>query len=118
MIEATELDVQQVQGRLCRHLAVTVDLGRASAATPDGVATPHSDRFEDLLALPAEVWIDESHVRRVRHDTRRTTTTVQFREFGTQLDQLDWTRLPTFGSFADIARTKTAEPKHQPPAHW
>lgn len=102
--EATEVGWQEVYGTPCRQVSVTVDLARASAATPGGMATPKRARFEELLALPAEVWLDDTHVRRVRCVSEHTRKTVQFRELGLPLDHFDWTRLPTFRSPAEAAK--------------
>lgn len=98
--------MQEVYGAPCRHLEITVDLSRASRAAPGGLATPRRRRFEDLLALPAEVWLDEHHVRRVRCRSEHRMETVQFREFGVSLDHLDWTRLPTFRSPEEAAKVR------------
>ena len=85
-----------VRGTQCRRLAVRVDLARASAAAPNGLHPPAVDRFEDLLALPLTVWIDATHVRRVRLEEEVPTRTwqVELWDFGVSTDGLDWSRLP------------------------
>ena len=93
--EATEVGTQDVYGTPCRHLEITADLG-----------TPRRKRFEDLLAFPAEVWLDERHVRRVRTRSENRAETVQFRDFGLSLDHLDWSRLPTFRSPEESAKVR------------
>jgi hypothetical protein len=65
-------------------------------------------RFEDLLSLPIEVWVDESHVRRIRFEHKDQVDTVELWDFGTPMDGLDWTRLPTFRS-PEEADSLTAE---------
>jgi hypothetical protein len=65
------------------------------------VAAPAVDRFEDLLALPIEVCIDERHVRRIRCETGHGVKTLELWGFGVDVDRLDWTRLPTFRSVGD-----------------
>jgi hypothetical protein len=63
---------------------------------------PARPRFEDLLALPLEAWIDDTHVRRVRFDGGRAAgmgvVTLDLDDFGVEVDDLDWSRLPTFRS--------------------
>lgn len=98
----SETGPEDVRGTPCRHLTGTTDLSRASQATPGGVAVPARKRFEDLLALPVDVWVDDTHIRRVRftseHPTGHRSETLELWDFGVQLDDLDWTRLPTFRS--------------------
>jgi len=59
LTEATEIDTEVVRGTPCRHLRVAVDVSRASKATPGGVAVPARSSFNELLALPMEVWSDD-----------------------------------------------------------
>ena len=68
----------------------------------------HSPRFEDLLALPVEVWLDAQHVRRVRYRPEHLTETLELWDFGVALDDLDWTRLPAFRSPDEAAAVEKA----------
>jgi hypothetical protein len=90
-----------VRGTACRRFGATVDVARASKLSPDGVAAPAVDRFEDPLALPIEVCIDERHVRRIRCETGHGVQTLELWGFGVDVDRLDWTGLPTFRSVGD-----------------
>jgi hypothetical protein len=99
--EADDRGTEEVRGTLCSQIATKSDLSRASHATPGGVAVPEVGRFEDLLSLPAEVWLDDTHIRRVRFSGERRTDTVELWDFGASVDDLDWTRLPTFRSQQD-----------------
>ena len=100
---AADEGTDDVRGRPCRHLAVRTNLGSASAATPGGVAVPARRRFEDLLSLQADVWIDDLHVRRIAVCSAERTETLELWDFGVGLDDLDWTRLPTFCSPEEAA---------------
>jgi hypothetical protein len=93
---AEEVAGEDVRGERCRHFVAETDLSQASRATPGGVAAPTVGRFENLLALPIHVWLDESHVRRVRRASSDRIETVELWDFGAPLAALDWTRLPTF----------------------
>ncbi len=106
---ATDAGQAEVRGVSCRCLHATVDVSRASAATPGGVAVPEVPRFEDLLAFPVEVCIDDRHVRRIRVRLAKRIETLESWDFGVALDDLDWTRLPTFrspGEAAELARAR------------
>ena len=89
-----------VRGTPCRRLAARVDLARASAAAPNGIHPPSVDRFEDLLSLPFTVWIDGTHVRRVRFEEAQPSRSWQIElfDFGVSTEGLDWSRLPSFGT--------------------
>jgi len=100
---ATDEGTEDVRGTSCRRFAATVDLSRASKATPGGVAVPKLARFEELLALPVTVWIDDAHVRRVRYDYGFLKETVELWDFDVRPEDLDWTRLPTFRSPSEAA---------------
>lgn len=102
--EAHDDGADDVRGVACRRLRVTADLGRASAATPHGLAPPKQRRFEDLLALHVDVWLDDdAHVRRVRFVDEHRTDTLELWDLGVPVDDLDWTRLPTFRSPEEAA---------------
>lgn len=99
VVGASELEPDELGGAPVRHVTASVDLSRASAATPGGLAVPaETKRFEDLLALPVDVWFDSAHLRRVRFSTPHRTETLGLSDVGVSLDGLDWTRLPAFRS--------------------
>jgi hypothetical protein len=100
---ATDEGTDDVRDTACRRFTATVDVSRASKVVPGGVAVPTLGRFEDLLALPVEVCIDDKHVRRVRFRPEHRTDTLELWDFGVSLDDLDWTRLPTFRSPEEAA---------------
>ncbi len=104
---AEDAGIDDVRGAPCRQVRVKVDLTRASKATPGDVAVPSVGRFEELLALPVDVWLDAAHVRRVRFVTDTHTDTLELWEFGVGLDGLDWTPLPTFRSPDEAATVAT-----------
>jgi hypothetical protein len=56
------------------------------------------------VRLPAEVWLDDSHIRRVRFVSERRIESLELWDFGASLEGLDWTRLPTFRSPERAAR--------------
>jgi hypothetical protein len=95
--------LDELRGTACRHLYATADLSKASRETPGGLAVRSLGRFEDLLVMPVEVWIDSARVRRVRFTGEHRVETVELWDFGIPLDGLDWTRLPTFRSPAEAA---------------
>lgn len=105
---ATDEGAEAVRGTPCRCFTATVDISRASKLTPGGVAVPVLGRFEDLLALPVEVCIDDEHVRRVRFRPEHRTETLELWDFGVPLDDLDWSRLPTFRSPREAAAVAKA----------
>jgi hypothetical protein len=53
--------------------------------------------------MAVEVWLDRSHVRRVRFKDEQRVETVELWDFGIPLHALDWTRLPTFRSPKEAA---------------
>jgi hypothetical protein len=87
-----------VRGDNCRRISVRVDVSRASAATPGGVAAPARSRFEELLALPVDVWLDGSCVRRVRFAGKAAAETIELWDFGVRIKSLEWTYMPSFRS--------------------
>ncbi len=93
---ATDMPSETVRGARCRRVAATADLSVASRAAPGGLATPERERFEELLALPVGIWLDDEHIRRVRFTWGHRTDTLELWDFGVPLDDVDWTRLPTF----------------------
>lgn len=90
---AGEPDVQELPA--LRHFSATINLADASAAAPDGMPSPAQDRFETLNQLRAEVWLDESHVRRIRFVDGRRAYTLALSDFGIDLYHVDWSRLPS-----------------------
>lgn len=96
--DTEECEPEELGSQGWRRFAVTINLADASAAAPDGMASPSQDRFESLYKLSAEVWLDDTHLRQIRFIDWRQTYTLTLSDFGTQTDTSDWTRLPTFRS--------------------
>jgi hypothetical protein len=96
--EATDVGVDDVRGTKCRRIRVTVDMARASDAAGAGLAVPLVERFDELRAIPVEVWIDGERLRRVRHTAGREgleqTVVLELWDFGADTAGLDWSRLP------------------------
>ena len=83
--------------------AATASLPAAIAVHGRSMSSPAQDRYEDLLAIPFEVWIDDADlIRRIviktDTETNQDRTTLTLREFDVDIEHLDWTRLPTFRS--------------------
>jgi hypothetical protein len=88
----------------CKRCSATVDMERALTAGEKGLRVPAVDRFEDLHALPISVWIDDTHVRRVKfHQKTGQDLTVELWDFGIPTDEYNWSRLPTFRSPSEAA---------------
>jgi hypothetical protein len=87
--EAEDTGTESVRATTCRRIRVKADLRRASQAAPGGMAVPHVGRFEDLLALTTDVWLDNAHVRRLSFATETQTDTLELWDFGAPLDDLD-----------------------------
>jgi hypothetical protein len=85
-----------VRGTRCRRLATRVDLSVASAASKDGLRPPTVQRFEELLALPLTVWLDETYVRRVRFSefSGGAIQTLDVWDFGVDTSGIDWSQRP------------------------
>jgi hypothetical protein len=81
--ETRDAGTEEVRGTPCRRITAKTDVSRASRDTPGGVAVPKLGRFEDLLALPIEVWVDQSQVRRVRFEREAQVDAVELWDFGT-----------------------------------
>ena len=96
--QATVEGEGRVRETPCRRLAVRIDMARASAAAPAGLQASGVDRFEELLSLPLDVWIDGTHVRRVRYFQGPGTSTLELWDFGVSTEGLDWSRLPSWES--------------------
>jgi len=99
--DASPEGTETTHGTACRRLAAHVDMQRASAASAEGLAPPQVGRFEELRALPVTVWIDGTHIRRIRFEhgpLARNLTTLDLWEFGVPAGGLDWSRLPAFRS--------------------
>jgi hypothetical protein len=114
LTDAIDVDTEHVRGVRCRHLAAKADLSLAAQATSGAVAVPACPRFDDLLALPVDVWVDESHIRRIRFSPHQRidqrTETLDLWDLGILLDDLDWTRLPTFRSADAVSATAPIAP--------
>jgi hypothetical protein len=91
---AEDHGTEEVDGQAWRHLLATTSLAEASARRPEGMASPAWDRYEELLALPVEVWLQDGHLRRLRFVAEQRTDAVTFTDFGVPVDGLDWNRLP------------------------
>jgi hypothetical protein len=88
-----------LHGTRCIRLTVRVDLEQASAATAGGLSVPPVDRFEQLRSLPATVWIDGEHIRRVRLERLQSRElTLELWDYGLSTEDFNWSRLPTFRS--------------------
>lgn len=103
---ATVEGEDDIRATACTRLAVRVDLGRASAAAPDGIHPPSVDRFEDLLELPLTVSIDGTHVRRVRFEEEEPSRSweIELWDFGVATEGLDWSRLPAFDAGGEASK--------------
>jgi hypothetical protein len=90
--EADDEGDELIRGTPCRRLATRVDLSVASAASRAGLSPPTVQRFEELLALPLTVWVDDSHVRRVRFSELegRSARTLELWDFGVDTGTIDW----------------------------
>lgn len=97
---------ETLHGTVCQKLAAHVDMARASAASGAGLHSPAVERFEDLQALPVTVWIDGQHIRRIEFQPTGPSqlTALDLWDFGVPVDELDWSRLPTFRSPGDAGR--------------
>lgn len=95
---AEDHGTEEVDGPRWRHLLATADLAEASARRPEGMASPARNRYEDLLAPPIEVWLDDGHLRRLRFVGELGTDTLTLTEFGIPAEGLDWSRLPSNSS--------------------
>ena len=97
--EASEVDSELVRGRRCQHLRASVDLARVSDAVPQHTPLPPGSWFEELRALPVDIWLDdEGYVRRIRFQHRApggasVAYSLELFDFGTK-DTVDWSRLP------------------------
>ncbi len=99
-ITDAEVDGEDVlRGTTCTRMSVHIDLAKASGASAEGLRSPAVDRFEQLLALPATVWIDGEYVRRVAiQGVESRDVSLELWDYGVATDDLDWARLPTFES--------------------
>jgi hypothetical protein len=87
---------EPVAGEPCRRVRIVCDPSRAAAATPAELPLPVDvERFEDLLHVPLDVWLDGTErIRRVRRESRDgVTMTLDLLELGIALPE-DWSRLP------------------------
>lgn len=98
LTSAVDLGTEEVEAQTWQRWRTTANLAAASAELPDGMPSPANDRFEELLQLPLDVWIDDTHLRRIRFDHEHRSETVTFSDFGSDVEGLDWDRLPTFCS--------------------
>lgn len=99
-------DPETLRGTLCRKYAVRSRPDRAAAAcgltalvTPAGI----NSRQPEVIALT--VWTDGEHIRKIRFEDRVSgdqggssakIVTLELWDFGVPVEDLDWSRLPTF----------------------
>jgi hypothetical protein len=103
-------DTETLQGTPCREYAVHVDVARAAAADgraellpPAGVDSPQPP------VLGLSVWVDGQHIRQVRFvdsqpkdpqpgqsASAAKVLTLEIWDFGVPVQNLDWSRLPSF----------------------
>lgn len=93
---AADHGVEEVDGRRWRHLKATANLAETSSRRSDGMPSPARGRYEELLAHPIEVWLDGSHLRRIRFVEDHRTESLLLVEPGVDTDGLDWSQLPDF----------------------
>lgn len=74
MTTARPCGAEEVAGENWQHLTGTASLAEASEAAPKGMPTPARDDFDELLALPIEVWLDDGQLRRIRFVSRGAPT--------------------------------------------
>ncbi|MGI3784406.1 MAG: hypothetical protein ACRYG2_26905 [Janthinobacterium lividum] len=91
---AVDWGIDDVEGRRWRHLKATASLPEASSRHPDGMPSPARGRYEDLLELPLEVWLDDEHLRRICFVDDHRTQSVTLFELGVDTGGMDWSRLP------------------------
>ena len=97
--EAREVGSEIVGGRTCRHLRASADMGRVAEETPDLTALPLGFAYEELGAIPVEVWLDDAGlVRRIDFEARLIGAATQVHslelsDFGTRQSS-DPSRLP------------------------
>jgi hypothetical protein len=104
VVDASEEADQDLHGTSCKKLAVRIDFEKALAATNAHLPSPAVDRFELLHALPATVWIDPEHVRRIEFtDLGSRHLVLELWDFGLDTAEYDWSRLPTFRSPSEAA---------------
>jgi hypothetical protein len=83
LTEAAADGSEVLGGAICHRYQGRADLGRASARHPQGLGAPSAERFEDLLAIPVTIWLDDAHVRRLRVQTEGAIHTVELFDVGT-----------------------------------
>ncbi|SDS23346.1 hypothetical protein [Microlunatus soli] len=95
-----------IDGQQWHRFDVTADLSRAAATQSAAMPSPARDRYEQLLALPFQLWIGDGYLRRIRFAADNSVTEITLSDFGAQLDDLDWSRLPTFRSPDEAAAVR------------
>lgn len=109
LTDAVDQGSEEIEGNTWRHWTVTADLAAASAVLPHGMPSPASNRFEDLHQQSLGVWADATHLRRIRFVDDTRSETVTFSDFGSELEDLDWDRLPTFCSPEEEKNSKESQ---------
>lgn len=93
-----------LHGTPCARMGVRIDLTKASAANRNGLRSPVFELREQSRALPATVWIDGKHVRRVDFPgIESRDLSLELWDYGVPTDDVDWSRLPTFKSPEEAA---------------
>lgn len=98
IITADDRGSTQVEGQQLRHIVATANLAEASSSQPDGMPSPARNRYEELLQLPVELWLGDDRLRRIRFVSEHRTETLMLDAFGVDIQELDWSRLPTLRS--------------------
>jgi hypothetical protein len=108
VVAVSDCGAEDVRGVRCDHLSARADLSRAPGTIQVLRTIPPPRSSEELQALPLDVWLDGSHIRRVRFTSevgrKQRRETLELWDFGVPLDDLDWTRLPTFRSPDEAAQ--------------
>ena len=89
VVEATDVGIDDVRGLPCRHLVARVDLALASAASTRGLAVPGVDRFEELYALPVDIWLHDGRLARALF-THGLVNVIELWDYGVDLSEVDW----------------------------
>jgi hypothetical protein len=102
--DATDEGDESLRGIPCQRLAVRCDLDRVFAASAPKFPDAVTDRLKRHQLLPVTVWIGGDYIRRVRvSDVMQRDLTLELWDYGTAIEEFDWSRLPTFRSLAEHA---------------
>jgi hypothetical protein len=99
---------ETLRGTSCRKYLVHVEVQLAAAAALATLPTPSGIDSKQPAVLTLTVWIDGQHIRRVQFEDRvakvplkhgdssAKVLTLELWDFGVPVQELDWSRLPTF----------------------